>query len=242
MNTTYFNSSVLTPIIPASKSALGAYAAGDLVFDWQGFEVPRGTTKVLGATIILRAKNDASQTKQPAGLSLLFAKGPVPDATPTSLGTVNTEVTNFASTDIVGAMPYSANDIFGERTVYQSLVSTCETVLEPNPNSGSTQGVDKFYVAGIAAGALNFTSDLTVNEANFGIGTQTVITVADCDATLGFAAGDLIHDETDAVLGTIASVDNSTQITLTTANVAAQENGNMLFAVQPIRIILHFEK
>ena len=106
---------------------------------------------MLGATIILRSKNDAGQTVQPTGLSLLFAKGPVPDVTPTSLGTVNDEITNFSSTDIIGAMPYSASDIFGTRTLYQSLVSTCETVLEPNPRSGSTRGLDKFPVITISS-------------------------------------------------------------------------------------------
>jgi hypothetical protein len=241
MKSKFFNSSVLSPTVAASKQN-SAFADGDIVFDWQGFEIPKGTAKVLGATVILRAKNDAGQTVQPAGLDLLFAKGPVPDATPTSLGTVNAEITNFASTDIIGAMPFSSNDVFGTRTLYQSLVSTCETVLEPNPNSGSTKGVDKFYVAGIAAGALDFRSGLTVNESNFGAGTQTVITVADVDATLGFVAGDVIHAADDAVLGTIASVDSATQITLTAANTAAIEDDDVLYNINPIRIILHFSK
>ena len=241
MKSKFFNSSVLSPIIAASKQN-AAFADGDIVFDWQGFEIPKGTAKVLGATVILRAKNDAGQTVQPAGLDLLFAKGPVPDATPTSLGTVNAEITNFASTDIIGAMPFSSNDVFGTRTLYQSLVSTCETVLEPNPNSGSTKGVDKFYVAGIAAGALDFRSGLTVNESNFGAGTQTIITVADVDATLGFVAGDVIHAADDAVLGTITSVDNANQITLTAANTAAIEDDDVLYNINPIRIILHFSK
>ena len=241
MKTKFFNSSVLSPTIAASKQH-AAFTEGDIVFDWLGFEIPKGTAKVLGATVILRAKNDGGQTVQPAGLDLLFAKGPVPDATPSSLGTVNAEITNFASTEIVGAMPYSSNDVFGTRTLYQSLVSTCETVLEPNPNSGSTKGVDKFYVAGIAAGALDFTSGLTVNESNFGAGTQTVITVADVSAELGFVAGDVIHAQDDAVLGTIASVDSATQITLTAANTAAIEDDDVLYNINPIRIILHFSK
>jgi hypothetical protein len=238
MNTTYFNSSVLTPTVAASKQN-SAFAAGDIVFDWQGFEVPRGTTKVLGATIILRSKNDAGQTVQPAGLSLLFAKGPVPDATPTSLGEVNSEIRAFASTDIVGAMPYSANDIFGTRTLYQSLVSTCETVLEPNPNSGSTQGVDKFYVAGISAGSLDFTSGVQVDGTP--ADNQTNLDVKTVDATLGFVAGDVVHDEDDRLMGTISSLD-SDDIVMTGSLANAGVNNKLIYNINPIRIILHFEK
>ena len=242
MKSKFFNSSVIKPTVAASVQHAAAFTDGDIVFDWVGFEIPRGVSKFLGATITLRAKNDAGQTVQGAGLDLLFAKGPVPDATPTSLGTGNAEITNFASADIVGAMPYKAADAFGARTLYQSSVSTCETVLEPNPNSGSTTGVDKFYVAGIAAGALDFRSACTVNETNFGAGTQTVITVADLDPRLGFVAGDVVHAEDDAVLGTIASVDSDTQITLTAANTAAIEDDDVLYNINPISIILHFSK
>jgi len=238
MKSKFFNSSVLSPIIAAGKQN-SAFADGDIVFDWQGFEIPKGTAKVLGATVILRAKNDAGQTVQPAGLDLLFAKGPVPDATPTSLGVVNAEITNFASTDIIGAMPFSSNDVFGTRTLYQSLVSTCETVLEPNPNSGSTKGVDKFYVAGIAAGALDFRSGVTV-DGTPGTG-QANLDVADVDATLGFVAGDVVHDEDDRLMGTIASLDSDDIVM--TANLAnAGVNDKLIYNINPIRIILHFSK
>ena len=238
MKTNYFNSSVLSPTVAASKQN-AAFVDGDIVFDWFGFEIPKGTTKVLGATVILRAKNDSGQTVQPAGLDLLFAKGPVPDATPTSLGTVNAEITNFASTDIIGAMPFSSNDVFGTRTLYQSLVSTCETVLEPNPNSGSTKGVDKFYVAGIAAGALDFRSGVTV-DGTPGTG-QANLDVADVDATLGFVAGDVVHDEDDRLMGTIASLDSDDIVMA--ANLAnAGVNDKLIYNINPIRIILHFSK
>ena len=241
MKTGYFNSSVIKPLVKASAQNV-AFVAGDIVFDWTGFEIPRGTAKLLGATIKIRAKGDAGQTVQPAGVNLLFAKGPFPDATPSSLGTANAEVSNFASTDIVGAMPSAAADSFGLRTLYQSTVSSSELVLEPNGNSGANVGVDKFYVAGLAAGALDFRSALTVNESNFGAGTQTVITVADLDSTLYLVAGDVIHAADDAVLGTISTVDSATQITLTAANTAAIEDDDVLYNINPIEIILHFQK
>jgi hypothetical protein len=240
MKSNYFNSSVIVPTVAASKLH-AAFATGDIVFDWMGFEIPRGVAKLLGASISLRAKNDAGQTVQPAGLALMFAQAPSPDAAPTSLGTVNGEITNFATTDVIGVLPATTETV-GVRTLYQTTVSPAELVLEPNVNSGSNVGVDKYYIAGIAAGNLDFTSALTVNETNFGAGTQTVITVADVDATLGFAAGDVIHAQDDAVLGTIQSVDSTTQITLTAANTAAIEDDDVLYNINPIRITLHFSK
>ena len=241
MNTTYFNSSAIKPLVLASAQN-AAFADGDIVFDWTGFELPRGTSKLLGATIKIRSKGDADSTVQPAGVDLLFAKGPVPDATPTSLGTANGEVTNFASTDIVGAMPFAAADAFGLRTLYQSTISSSELVLEPNGNSGGNVGVDKFYVAGLAAGALDFTSVLTVDETAFDAAAQTVITTADLDPRLNLVPGDVIHAADDAVLGTILTVDSATQITLTAANTAAIEDDDVLYNINPIEIILHFEK
>jgi len=241
MKTSYFNSSAIKPLVLASAQH-AAFVDGDIVFDWTGFEIPRGTSKLLGATIKIRAKGDAGQTVQPAGVDLLFAKGPVPDAVPTSLGAANGEVTNFASTDIVGAMPFAAADSFGLRTLYQSTVSSSELVLEPNGNSGANVGVDKFYVAGLAAGALDFRSALTVNESNFGAAAQTVITVADLDARLYLVPGDVVHAEDDAVLGTILTVNGSTEVTLTAANTAAIEDDDVLYNINPIEIILHFQK
>jgi len=241
MKTGYFNSSLIKPLVIASAQH-AAFNDGEIVFDWTGFEIPRGTAKLLGATIKIRAKGDTGQTVQPAGVDLLFAKGPVPDATPTSLGTAGAEVTNFASTDIVGAVPSAAADSFGIRTLYQSTVSSSELVLEPNGNSGANVGVDKFYVAGLAAGALDFTSVLTVNETGFGAAAQTVITTADLDPRLNLVPGDVIHAEDDAVLGTILTVDSATQITLTAANTAAIADDDVLYNVNPIEIILHFQK
>ena len=239
MNTTYFNSSAIKPLVLASAQN-AAFADGDIVFDWTGFELPRGTSKLLGATIKIRSKGDADSTVQPAGVDLLFAKGPVPDATPTSLGTANGEVTNFASTDIVGAMPFAAADAFGLRTLYQSTVSSSELVLEPNGNSGANVGVDKFYVAGLAAGALNFVTTCSVNGAQ--ADSQAVLTVQTVDPALFMAVGDVVHDIDDRLMGTIASFDSTTQMTMAANLSVASVDEKNIYNINPIEIILHFQK
>ena len=239
MKTGYFNSSVVKPLVKASAQH-AAFVTGDIVFDWTGFEIPRGTAKLLGATIKIRSKGDSGSTVQPAGVNLLFAKGPVPDATPTSLGTANAEVTNFASTDIIGAMPSAAADSFGLRTLYQSTVSSSELVLEPNGNSGSNVGVDKFYVAGLAAGSLDFTSAVTVDGTP--AANQANLDVADLDPALFMAVGDVVHDEDDRLMGTISVFTDSTNV-LMAANLAnAGVNDKKIYNINPIEIILHFQK
>ena len=239
MKTGYFNSSLIKPLVKASAQNV-AFVDGDIVFDWTGFEIPRGTAKLLGATIKIRAKGDAGQTVQPAGINLLFAKGPVPDATPTSLGTAGAEVTNFASTDIVGAMPSAAADSFGLRTLYQSTVSSSELVLEPNSNSGANVGVDKFYVAGLAAGALNFVTTATVDGTP--ATNQKNLDVADLDPALFMAVGDVVHDEDDRLMGTIAVLTDSTNVLMVDNLALAGVNDKLIYNINPIEIILHFQK
>jgi len=239
MKTAYFNSSLIKPLVKASAQN-AAFADGDIVFDWTGFEIPRGTAKLLGATIKIRSKGDAGSTVQPAGVDLLFAKGPVPDASPTSLGTANAEVTNFASADIVGAMPYAAADSFGLRTLYQSTVSSSELVLEPNGNSGTNVGVDKFYVAGLAAGALNFVTTVTVDGTP--ATNQKNLDVADLNPALFMAVGDVVHDEDDRLMGTIAVLTDSTNVLMVDNLALAGVNDKLIYNINPIEIILHFQK
>ena len=239
MKTNYFNSSVIKPLVKASAQN-AAFVEGDILFDWTGFEIPRGTVKLLGATIKIRSKGDASSTVQPKGIDLLFAKAPSPDATPTTLGALNGEVTNFASTDIVGAMPCADTDFFGARTLYQSTVSSSELVLEPNVNSGGNVGVDKYYVAGLAAGGLDFTTTCNVDSVQ--ATNQAVLTVQTVDPRLFVAVGDVIHDQDNRLMGTVASMANATTITMAANLALASVDEKKIYNINPVEIILHFSK
>jgi len=239
MKTNYFNSSVIKPLVKASAQN-AAFVDGDILFDWTGFEIPRGTVKLLGATIKIRSKGNAASDVQAGGVDLLFAKAPSPDATPTTLGTLNGKVTNFASTDIVGAMPCGANDTFGKRTLYQSTVSSSELVLEPNVNSGGNVGVDKYYVAGLAAAALDFTT--TCNVDGVQATNQAVLTVQTVDPRLFLAAGDVVHDQDNRSMGTIASIANATTITMAANLATTTVDEKNIYNINPVEIILHFSK
>ena len=238
MKTNYFNSAVITPTVTASKQHAAAFADGDVLFNWTGFEIPRGTAKLLGATIQVRPRINSAQTAL-AGINLLIARGTSPDTNPNNIGTINSGIIAPREADIIAHLGIKSGDVFGTKTVFQSTISSCETVIEPNPNSGSNIGVDKFYITGLATAAMDMRSDMTVDGT---LATnQAVLTVADVFGSLGFAKGDVIHDEDDRLMGTAKLVDD-TEITLEANLANAGVNDKKLYNINPIRIILHFSK
>ena len=271
----YFNSPVIVPLVKASAQH-AAFADGDIVFDWTSFDIPKGGARLLGATITTRHNQVASQV---AGFDLVIARDGGNNSTPTSIGTANAilGVTNFSSTDIIGFLPGAAADMAGITATaasYQTTTASSSIVLEPSENgtaSGTNVGYDRYYVAGLANGAVDLTGlvaigpsagvDISGNNGTFGVIDGTA-------PTLVFAPGDLLHAEDDIIVGEIASLDannivfkfsgetstNHSSAYTVPANLAAWviQNGagaagdlaedDILYNVYPMRIILHFEK
>ena len=240
MKTNYFNSSLITPTVTASLQHAAAFSDGDVIFNWTGFEIPRGTAKLLGATVQLRPRANSSQSPMAGGINLLIARGPSPDASPSSLGFLNQGIISPRQADIIAHLKVNSNDVFGLKTLYQSSISSCETVLEPNPNSGSNIGVDKFYIAGLAtADNTSMVSGLAVdgNQAT----NQATLTIGSVAGTLVFVNGDVIHDENDRLMGTAKSVDD-TEIIMEANLANTGVDTKKLYNINPIRIVLHFSK
>jgi len=143
-------------------------------------------------------------------------------------------------------------------------------ILEGEPNSGTNVGYDKIYVGMIAEGGFDFSTavaigpsagvDISGNNGTFGVIDGTA-------ANLVFAPGDVLHAQDDIIVGEVASLDadnitfkfsgeptaSETDYTVP-ANLAAfvTQNGagaagdlaedDELFNVNPVKIILHFEK
>jgi hypothetical protein len=239
MKTNYFNSALIKPTVTASLQHGAAFADGDVFFNWTGFEIPRGTTKLLGATVQLRPRANAAQTPMGGGINLLIARGPSPDASPASIGTLNAGIISPRQADVIAHLKVNTNDVFGKKTLFQSSISSCETVIEPNPNSGSNVGVDKFYIAGLATDTMSMGSDLTVsgNQAT----NQAVLNIASVDGTLVFVNGDVIHDQDNRLMGTAKLVDDA-QITMEANLANTGVDTKKLYNINPVRIILHFSK
>ena len=118
-------------------------------------------------------------------------------------------------------------------------------MLTGDPISGDNVGFDVVYVGIVTLGSIpDFRSINAVNEANFAAGAQTVITMdgSGMDVREHFAAGDVLHAQDDAVLGTVASADSATQITLTAANTDAIAEDDIIYNLHPITLVLGLEK
>ena len=226
----------VSPVMPASIQA-AAYADTEILFDWHKVDIKRASS-ISGVQCIVRGTNGAAQTM--VGIDLLFATSHIPtpsdsanvsiDVAPTTLGTTGAAVdTPGWFNNLSGIVEIAAGDFNDADLVYLNIASKSGLDIPVNGD---------LYVAAIAKGALDFRQTVQVNEADFAAGTQTVITVDTRAASPNWAPGDVLHAVDDAVLGTIKTVDSSTQITLTKANVDAIANNDVLYNVHPIQLML----
>jgi len=229
----------VSPVIPASIQNAAVIADTELLFDWHKVENFNGSM-IDGVTAIVRGTDGAAQTM--VGIDLFFATSHIPtpsdgvnvsvDTAPASLGTEG------------AAVPASNGGWFNNLVGHVAIANTDFNDGDLNfLNIATKSGFNipvsgDLYVAAVSKGDLDFRNTISVNETGFAAGTQTEITIATVHADKIFAPGDLIHAADDAVLGTVKTVDSDTQITLTTANVDAIANTDVLYCVSPIQLIL----
>ena len=237
------------PLIPASKQDTAVFTAGDLLFDWVGFEIPRGGAKLVGVTALVRPKGDAGPTPNNFDFDLIFGK------VGTTLGTANAVAFVGAPTnDIIGSVNIAQSNFIGPNSAVSTSctsvasVSDLSIVISPDDtalNTGTNVGYDKFYVAGVSNNSnIDFRSILVVSDADIASAAHTTINTGGTGManTEHFVAGDVIHAQDDAVVGTLASVASST-ITLTSElGTSILTNGDTLYNINPIKLLLHFEK
>jgi len=234
------------PTIAASIQNAEAFASGEVLFDWTGFEIPSGSGKLTSVTAVIKPKGDAAPTQNAFPFQLLFASN-----NDISLGTVGAAADRRPNPNITGMIEFPATS-FGPTSMRSTAVASTSNstvgghaplVMAPNVDETATTGFHKVYVGCIAAGNFVFTSINAVNEADFAAGTQTVITMdgTNMDVREHFAPGDVLHAQDDAVLGTVKTADSATQITLTAANTEAIAEDDIIFDVNPITLVLGFE-
>ena len=247
----YFTVEVKPTIPNVAAGQHAAFGDNDLLFDWFAFDIPKGTSRLINATIELRPKGDAGSTVNEFDLELLFAKT-VKNSAPTSLGTVNSATTAGVnlSNHMLGFIAngdWTPHEVHLDSTAFTQFKNTNSgiTVLTGEPDSGTNVGYDRFYVAGIAAGAFDFVSGVLINNGTLD---GSVFTVDGVDPRLFMAVGDVIAATTTAdtavskSLGTIKSMADANTITLETTTENAIVDGDFIYNTTPIRIQLHFEK
>ena len=252
----YFNITVKPTISVAALNA-GDITNAEVLFDWHGFDIPKGAARLIGITALYAGKNGADYA--PTDFELFWAKGNADGTDPITMGDDGAVVDTFgffnnilAKTyvdasqgkndgDLVTGNVLTVNSITGGVAGDNLIAQNNSIVLQGEPNSGTNVGFDKVYVGALAKATHNWgPSTMTVNGTM--VTTSPTLTVADLDALKAVGPGDILKDEDDNLFGTVKKVDSATQITLENNLVSASANDKLVFNTTPITLILSFEK
>jgi len=258
----YFNVTAKPYILPSEQHD-GNIVDTKILADWTEFEIPKGAAKLVGMTVLYRGKNGADVT--PTDFEVFWAKGNPDGSAPTTLGVVTGDVVvpagqpwynliqgktyvdvsnGLNDVDLLTMNVISVPNVTGgiaDAGGVDGFTNTNSVVLQGEPNSGTNVGYDKLYCALMAKATHNWgASTITVNGTP--AITTSVMTVADVDAFLMFAPGDVIYDEDDRLMGTVKSIDLATQITFEDNLANAGVNDKVLYNASPITLVLSFEK
>ena len=233
------------PTIAASKQALGAFSNKDVLFEWTSFDIPKGAKKLVDVTLVVRGTDGVYQEKDTV---LYFAKTKDGGATePANMGGIHTSANGTGYFDhVIGAVQIVSGD-FKEGLDHLSIATLGHgasanhqpsIVLQGEPESGTNVGFDKLYV-GSTCGAFNFASTVQVSTQT--ATNTTAVVVKTTSALITFAAGDILHDEDDQLIGTIKSITDANNIVLeeNAASVSAVDKD--LYNINPVKLILSFE-
>ena len=250
MATSKYFAVTVKPTIAASKQANGAYSQADVLFGWHAFDIPKGAARLVGVTALVRKTNGTGGNLLP--LNVYYAKS-IDGVAPSSLGTVHATANGTGYyNNIIGKNNIEIKDFADDYLDVGVHVATLAAggadadkpsfVMQGEPDSGTNVGYDKLYVAGLcgASGVFDFASTVTCTGVQ--TTSQAVLTVGTTSALSNFAVGDILHDENDRLLGTVKSMDSTTQMTMTANLENATVNAKDVYNISPITLILSFEK
>ena len=238
MKSKYFTVEVKPRIPNVAAGQHAAFADGDILFDWFAFDIPKGPAKLIGVSSDIRPKGDSGATPNEFPYELFFAKSRNNGTDPTSLGTVNSAVTVpfFLPNQILTFVEVVAGDFADhlDSVAFAHTVPLAGTIFagEAKPEQGTHVGFDRYYVAGMAGGSLDFSSILKINAGTLDGSSFT---------TDEIAATTTADTAVSKALGTIKSM-TATNITLETTTENAILNNDFIYNIAPLTIRLHFEK
>ena len=242
-----FHAITVKPTITASRQT-SAFADGDVMFDWTSFDIPKGANKLINVTALMRGTDGVAQS---FALNRYFAKtlqNPKMVA-PGSLGDINGSASGTGyQNHLIGTCQIEESDLTAGTDIvsignaqFGARMNGPNIVLQGEPDSGSNVGYDKLYVAGITPdGDPSFASTVQVSTET---ATSTAaVVVKTTSALTNFDKGDVLTDEDDLAIGTIKTVTDATNLVLE-ANCASVSAVNKdLYNINPITLILSFEK
>ena len=254
MKSKYFNVTVKPPIAVAALAA-GNITNDELMFDWHGFDVPKGACRLIGMTALYTGKNGVDYT--PTDFDLYWAKGNDVDGTaPGTMGYDGAVVDTFGwFNNIIGKTHIDASDgTDGGALITGNVISVINVssgaganqamgnlVLQGVPESGTNVGYDKLYVSCIAKGTHNWGASTMTVDGTMSTSSPT-LTVADLSAVIACGPGDILRDEDGLLFGTVKTVDSTTSITLESNLANASTNNKIVYNTTPITLVMCFEK
>ena len=253
----YFDTGWLKPITPVTNQigtnkADDAFADKDIVFDWLAVDIPKGTHKLIDACMIVQGTHGSRQAE--VDFQLWFARE-IDGVAPASLGTVNSAVSGTGHRKhMLGVLQYDSSQVATDTFAYNSFYSTALTstdglktvnpsiIVNGDPNGGTNVGYDKIYVAGITMGALNFSTNVLLNQGSdqAATTTTTTLTTDGAHATKVFEVGDVIQAMDLAAIGTITAL-TTTSITVDLCEEALTDDDEIL-TTSPMKLKLGFEQ
>ena len=210
----YFTRTV-KPTITASKQT-SAFADGDLLFDWTRIKLPRGGNKLTGVTALIKKTDGTTNNEKP--FFLLYAKS-IGGTAPSSLGSINATANGTGYyNNIIGKSVFLAADYTGNKidnlhvaglNAGGSAADIPNIVLEGESITTTDFSSDYIWVAGIAEGTFDFSTEVTLddNVDVSGLSVPTITTLDNTACNIAFAVGDILHVQDDIILGEVASVD-----------------------------------
>ena len=223
MNGKYFRTEEIKPQM--NRLANVAYSAGDVLFNWTAFTIPKGSCIIRSCVIKMQGTN-AGAGNGDLDFTLYFAKRGNPhaaDANPESLGIENSAPTVAATTaarpNIIASMVIDGSsledsqdglisyNVLGDGSKRNNPVLMIGSgVADLGPADGSAQTL---FIAGVASGAYDFGTGVDVAGAH-SADDLTIVTDG-TDAHTVFAIGDVVQandaDGSDpTAIGTVTAV------------------------------------
>ena len=243
----YFTVEVKPTIPTVLVGQHAAFANGEILFDWHAFDIPKGAARLIGASVELRPKGNGNADPNTFALELMLAKSKTGVA-PITLGAVNAAPTAILNPDrMISYIPIVAGDFGAEldSIAFAQATPKSPVVLDGEHATGTNVGYDKYYIAGIAGDAIDFTSLTRINNGDLDGPTMTT---SGTDPRLFLDVGDTVAVTTAAdtavtkAMGEIASM-TATTIVLTEAFTTADVvHTDFVYNVSPMTIKLHFER
>jgi len=207
-----------------------AWDAGDVLFDWYAFEIPRGGCALKTLNVIVPGTDTAAA----AGVDMeLFFATSVNGIAPSSLGDPDSAITKIAATacknHIIGhkyldGSAMENSDELGSFNIWTNAAGTASTdtakidmVLEGDPTyAGTTSGYQTIWIAALTIGTPNFGTGVLLDGAILtgAAGAQALDITPDNDGDDVFAIGDeLLACASDGSsvqqIGTLTAVTNN---------------------------------